>query len=316
MKNKKGSVYMKSAKFFICFIALSFSVLLIGIGFAQVTAPLSFTGNISFQHTGLYISNIAIKESNTVNIIGYSGTLVNLTAASDATMTITVTNPTGDTYYYLNHSAGSHNLTTSVKTGAPVEPGESITFTVEFNDVIAIEQIVRFNFTLVPPVLDEPNTNATGVLKLVIGEKSEKEVVGLNSSADKKTFEQWCYSGRPVLHYLDTNVSGNNLPKLFEQLKAQNVAYTLEWISETKYNIYLYSANDATKTNDGKYIITYKQEILYNTTEDLWYAADSFKGYAMVKYAKHGYGVQTENNKKVIWYANAAALPNGAEIVK
>jgi hypothetical protein len=151
-------------------------------------------------------------------------------------------------------------------------------------------------------------------LKLVIGEKSEKEVVGLNSSADKKTFEQWCYSGRPVLHYLDTNVSGNNLPKLFEQLKAQNVAYTLEWISETKYNIYLYSANDATKTNDGKYIITYKQEILYNTTEDLWYAADSFKGYAMVEKApQHGYGVQTENNKKVVWYA---ALPNGAEIVK
>lgn len=309
---------MKSAKILIC-IALSFSFLLVGVGFAQVTATLDFTGNVNFQHTGLYISDIA--SVNGVTITGYSGTMLNLTAEAGATMTITVTNPLGDTYYYLDYSAGDHTLTTSIKIGDPVAPGGSITFTVTLPE-IDHEHIVRFNFTLVPPSLEEPGTgggntsNALAGLDLIIGKKGDtgKDAIGLNMENNDKTFEAWCTQSNPTLHCLDTNTGGKNLSKIFAASGAADVYFTLEWVSSTKYIVYLYSAKDAISGNDGKYIVTYKQAILYNEIEELWYASaeDTFKGYAMVRPADHGYGVEVENDK-VKWYSEP---PSGAEVVE
>ena len=98
---------MKTAKVLLC-IALSFSVLFVGIGFAAVSKTLSFSGSLDFQHTGLYISNITAGDG--VAVQGYSGTLINLTATKGSTMTVTVANPTENVYYYLNYTAGDHTL--------------------------------------------------------------------------------------------------------------------------------------------------------------------------------------------------------------
>ena len=76
---------MKTAKVLLC-IALSFSVLFVGIGFAAVSKTLSFSGSLDFQHTGLYISNITAGDG--VAVQGYSGTLINLTATKGSTMTV------------------------------------------------------------------------------------------------------------------------------------------------------------------------------------------------------------------------------------
>ena len=310
---------MKSAKILIC-IALSFSFLLVGVGFAQVTATLDFTGNVNFQHTRLYISNIT--SVNGVTITGYSGTTINLTAVAGATMTITVTNPKNDIYYYHEYIAGNHTLTTDMKVGDSVAPGGSITFTVTFDGAITDAQIVQFNFLTVPLTFDEPGTsgdntsNALAGLGLIIGEKGDesKDAIGLNKETNDKTFEAWCTQSNPIVHCLDTNTGGKNLNKIFAASGAADVYFTLEWVSSTKYIVYLYSAKDAIAKNVDKYIVTYKQEILYNEIEELWYASteNTFKGYAMVRPANHGYGVLVEDNK-VTWHAE---LPSGAEVVE
>ena len=310
---------MKSAKILIC-IALSFSFLLVGVGFAQVTASLDFTGNVSFQHTGLYISDIA--SVNGVTITGYSGTMLNLTAEAGATMTITVTNPKNDIYYYHDYIAGNHTLTTDMKVGDSVAPGGSITFTVTFDGAITDAQIVQFNFLALPPTFTEPGTggsdtsNALAALGLIIGKKGDtgKNAIGLNMENNDKTFEAWCTQSNPILHCLDTNTGGKNLSKIFAASGAADVYFTLEWVSSKKYIVYLYSAKDAISANEYKYIVTYKQEILYNDIDKLWYASteNTFKGYAMVRPANHGYGVEVENNK-VKWYSEP---PSGAEVVE
>ena len=317
---------MKLVKVLIC-VALSLSFLIIGIGFAVPNATLNFTGDVSFQHTGLYISNVTTE--GTVNIIGYSGTMFTLTADKGATMTVSITNPLIDPYYYLNYTAGDHTLTITAKLGDEVPAGGTLNFTVTFDDVIDHEHMVKFNFTAVPPTLEEPDppvdtddsggsgsgttggtTNATAALEFVIHNTDW----GLNHNNTQHNFEAWCNSGNPILHCLDKNVTGNNLSNAFNDLDAQDVHYILEWVSTTQYNIYLYYAKDAIPSNEDKYLVTYKQEIVYNTTENKWMTGDSFKGYAkLIPLSKNEkeFGIE-HNNKNVIWETD---LPAGAEVV-
>lgn len=84
--------------------------------------------------------------------------------------------------------------------------------------------------------------------------------------------------------------------------------------STTQYNIYLYYAKDAINSNEDKYLVTYKQEIVYNTTENKWMTGDSFKGYAkLISLSNNGkvFGIE-HNNKNVSLYAD---LPTGAVVV-
>ena len=60
---------------------------------------------------------------------------------------------------------------------------------------------------------------------------------------------------------------------------------------------------NAIKSNEGKYLVTYKQEIVYNTTDNKWMTGDSFKGYAkLISLSNNGkvFGVK-HNNKNVSW---------------
>lgn len=321
---------MKLVKVLIC-VALSLSFLIIGIGFAVPNATLNFTGDVSFQHTNLYISNVTTQGN--VNIIGYSGTMFTLTADKGATMTVSITNPLIDPYYYLNYTAGDHTLTTTAKLGDEVPAGGTLKFTVTFDDVIDHEHMVKFNFTAVPPTLEEPDppvdpdnpggggnnenqtpSNATAAVEFVINNVSR----GLNSGNDKHTFEQWCNEGNRILYCLDNTVSGGNLNKEFANIGAAGVYFTMEWVSSTKYNAYLYSATDATN-NLGKYIVVYKQEIIFNSVDTLWVNGDSFKGYAKVVNATNGNGIEIgedENGKNcVVWYNSLDSLPEDAVLV-
>ena len=91
-------------------------------------------------------------------------------------------------------------------------------------------------------------------------------------------------------------------------------------ISSTKYNAYLYSATDATN-NLGKYIVVYKQEIIFNSVDNLnlWVSGDSLKGYGKVVQNKNGNGIEIgedENGKNyVVWYNSLDSLPKDAVLV-
>lgn len=313
---------MKLTKLLIL-IVLSFSVATLGIGFAAINTELGLTGYVDFQHTGLYISNII--SGSGVNVTGCSGTLMNLTATSGSTMTVSITNPTSDTNYYLNYTAGDHTISLSdIALGSRVSPDATITFTITFTEEIDHSHAIKFNFTLIPPEIptpDEPDpdlpdtpggtTNAIAAIEFVINHIDR----GLNSSANKHTFEQWCNKNNTVLHCRDNTISGGNLNNEFASLGAQDVLFTLEWKSETQYNIYLYYTVDATKENaeKGAYITVYNQYIVYNSIDKVWSAADSYKGLAKVQSEKNGYGIETavdENgNSYVVWYANESELP-------
>ena len=343
---------MKRAKILLC-IALSFSVLFVGVGFAAVSKTLSFTGSLDFQHKGLYISNITADAG--VSVQGYSGTLITLTATKGSAMTVTIANPTADVYYYLNYTAGDHTLELkNITLGSAVNPYRTITFTVIFSDEVDHAHAVKFNFTLIPPYIppeepDEPDptdpeptdpsnpettdptepqptdpvtppgsgtTNATAVIEFVLNHFER----GLNKEDNKHTFEQWVSESNRVRYCRENNVPGGNLNNDFEDLGAQDVLFTLQWVSETQYDLYLYYSVDATRENEenGAYITTYKQELVYNTIDALWTTGNSYKGYAKVQSEKNGYGIEvaTDENRDeyVAWYGSANDLPDGAVV--
>ncbi len=314
---------MRVPKLFIL-IALSFSVILAGIGFAAVSGTLDFTGKITFQYKELYISNITLPENSNVQITGYSGTVVTVNSApAGSTMTVTITNPTEDTYYYLNYTSGCPLGLSGIELGTPVySGGRTVTFDVTFTDGIPNTQTIKFNFTLVPPYIPpeteppetEPGetepptqppsggggTNATGVLEWVINDT----VRGLNLDKYDKTFEAWVSQSERVRYCMENNVPGGNLAKEFPD-DAGDVRFTLEWADDNKYNIYLYFNSDA-KSNVGKYITVYKQEIIYSSVDSKWTLGDSYKGYAKAtSEKKDNYGIEvgTQNGvESVFWY--------------
>ncbi len=346
-------------------IVLSFFVIVVGIGFAAVSGTISFTGNINFQHKELYISKIS--NLNDVTVIGYSGTLVTFNQTEiGGTLTISVTNPTNDTYYYLNYTApAGHKLWISPGLGTPVPPKGIATFNVTLNKVSSESEVplettydfdgdsVKLNFTLIPPYIPpdpteppettttdpsnpstptdptEPpettptnppsdgTTNATAALEFVINDI----VVGLNSTNTSKTFEQWCSSGNKVLFCLESSVQGNNLDNAFAEIGAKGIYFTLQWVSETQYDIYLYYKGNVIKDNNGRYITVYKQEIIYNSEVELWAPGDSYRGYAkVVPYKNNGKEYQIElepanNPTSVVWYEIRTTPPDGSEIV-
>ena len=322
---------MRVPKLFIL-IALSFSVILAGIGFAAVSGTLDFTGNITFQHKELYISNVSPGQG-VVNVLGYSGTTLTVSSATaGSTIVVTVTNPLSDVYYYLNCTSPSdHDITVSgITLGTPLYPNGSVTFTVHLPE-LDHDTSMKFNFTLIPPYIppetnppteppetepgetepptdpQEPtvpsggNANATGVLEFVINDIQR----GLNKEDNKHTFEQWVSESNRVRYCRENNVPGGNLNNEFTALNAGDVIFTLEWANATKYNIYLYFQSES-EGNIGKYVTVYKQEIIYNTDIGQWAAADSYRGYAKVTSEKNGPGIEValdqNRDEYVVWY--------------
>ena len=312
---------MKLVKVLIC-VALSLSFLIIGIGFAVPNATLNFTGDVSFQHTGLYISSI--ETTGNVNISGYSGTLLNLTADAGSTMTITVTNPLSESWYYLNYVAGEYTFTSiDIAIGKEVKGnGGTVTFTVTF-PAITTQQVVQFTFVDTPSSApgdsESGTTNATKALEFVLNDETR----GLNNiGKGKHHFENWCNSGYRILYCRDNNITGGNLKNLFDSESAGNVLFTMEWVSEGKYNLYLYYSFDVNSDDSegnpvvesGKhYVVVYKEEIVFNDSQNKWVVVDSHKGYSKVATAKGGNGIETGTNTNgdpcVIWHET---LPEGA----
>ncbi len=166
------------------FIALSFSVLTLGIGYAEITKEISATGQINYTHQYLYISDMSAESGITVT--GYSETLINLTAQEGGTITLSITNPTDYKHYYSGYKSTIEGFTLSenLAVGAEIASGETLTFTVTFTT--AGDYIIKFNFTTVAPVteykgitlegLDTDGDGADDVYVVTAYDKSNKNV--------------------------------------------------------------------------------------------------------------------------------------------
>ena len=231
---------MKTVKCLICML-LSLVVLTIGIGYAQLTDEITATGELNYIHTTLYFSDVTPDTS--VAVTGYSGTLINLNVTEkEKSIKIKITNPTKDPYYYLDNTASNENFTLSetLVLGAAIAASNgTIEFTATFKETG--DYSIQFVFTLVPPVLEDDDgfissTNATALINFVIDNMD----YGLNADTDKHAFAFWCTGSKRVLFCLDSSVSGTNLGKEYDKLGATNIYYTLEWVNETTYQLYLF----------------------------------------------------------------------------
>ena len=231
---------MKLVKGLVCML-LSLVVLTLGIGYAQLTDEITATGELNYIHTTLYFSDVTPDTS--VAVTGYSGTLINLNVTEkEKSIKIKITNPTKDPYYYLDNTASNENFTLSetLVLGAAIAASNgTIEFTATFKETG--DYSIQFVFTLVPPVLEDDDgfissTNATALINFVIDNMD----YGLNADTDKHAFAFWCTGSKRVLFCLDSSVSGTNLGKEYDKLGATNIYYTLEWVNETTYQLYLF----------------------------------------------------------------------------
>ena len=142
---------MKLVKCLVC-VLLSLVVLMLGIGYAQLTDEITATGELNYVHTSLYISDMTPDTG--VSVTGYSETLINLTAQVGGTINLSITNPTDYKYYYLNYTSSTEGFTLSenMVAGAEIASGGTLTFTVAFT--AGGEYIIKFNFTTVAPKTD------------------------------------------------------------------------------------------------------------------------------------------------------------------
>ena len=307
---------MKLVKGLVCML-LSLVVVTLGIGYAQLTDEITASGELNYTHTSLYISDMTPDTG--VTVIGYSGTLINLNVSeSGKSIKIKITNPTQDPYYYLNNTSSNKNFTlfeTLVLGAAIAASNGTIEFTATFKETG--DYSIQFVFTLVPPVLEDDDgfissTNATALINFVIDNMD----YGLNADTDKHAFAFWCTGSKRVLFCLASSVSGANLGKEYKNLEATNIYYTLEWVNERTYHLYLYYSADAVAKNLNTYIVAYKQTIVYNNVTDEWVAGDSAKGYSkVVKFDNKSYQIEVgtlNGNDYVVWYENKPTTPASA----
>lgn len=310
---------MNFAKVTVC-ILLSLSLLVIGFGYAQMSDEIFATGNLDYTYTELYICDFT--ADNGVSVTGYSETLISLTAEAGKSVTVTIANPKSVPYYFLRVAADrttfsipSDQIAVGRAIAAANGAGSELSFQVTFNETGSYS--LQFVFTEAPPAINDgfmSSTNATEVVNFVI----DNMTYGLNADVDKHAFAYWCTSSNRILFCLESSVSGTNLGNEFAAMGAADVYYTLEWVSSTQYHLYLYHAQ-AANGNRGKYIVTYKQDINYNSIIGEWVAGDSAKGYAKaVAFKKQQNQIEIGEDENgvdhVVWYATADDLPAGAII--
>ena len=151
---------MKLVKGLVCML-LSLVVLMMGIGYAQLTDEIIATGELNYVHTSLYISDMTPDTS--VSVTGYSETLINLTAQVGGTINISITNPTDYKHYYSDYTSAIDGFTLSenMVAGAEIASGGTLTFTVAFT--AGGEYIIKFNFTTVAPETEHEGMTLKGL---------------------------------------------------------------------------------------------------------------------------------------------------------
>ena len=137
---------MKLVKGLVCMF-LSFVVLTLGIGYAQLTDEITATGELNYTHTSLYFSDVTPDAG--VAVTGYSETLINLTAQAGGTINLSITNPTDYKHYYSDYTSAidGFDLSENMVAGAEIASSGTLTFTVAFT--AGGEYIIKFNFTTV-----------------------------------------------------------------------------------------------------------------------------------------------------------------------
>ena len=271
------------------------------------------------MQTQLYISYVSDEY------ISANGTSMTYGASANETITVTITNPTDKTYYYSNLSSSQTTISATPVDGTPyvevnytengqikqrrvyyVDAGQKITFTVIFTKVD--EYSLSFNFTVTPPKSDELGvmTNAT----FVAGQVLEIQNYGLNEEVGNNVgFINWCNQSKPILYSTTNKISGGTLSDLLSEANASGLYFTLEWVSNVQYNLYMYPSVDS--YTSGTNVIVYKQILYRETVDSLWIAGGSYKGYAELEAQKHAgtdyYHIRVEDNK-VLW--SAGDIPN------
>ena len=103
---------------------------------------------------------------------------------------------------------------------------------------------------------------------------------GLNATK-KPLVRELLEDGAGVV-YSNQNVSGGNLKHmLLGSSDVENLMFAVEYVSDTEYNAYTFSGNDADYDNVDEYITVYKTQIVKGENNK-WTSVRSFQGKAQV----------------------------------
>ena len=120
---------------------------------------------------------------------------------------------------------------------------------------------------------------------------------GLNATK-KPLIRKLLEDGAGVV-YSNQNVSGGNLKHMMlDSSDVENLMFAVEYVSDTEYNAYTFSGNDADYDTLDQYITVYKTQIIKGENNK-WVAERSFMGKAQV-FRAHSDGISV--NVKT-WYS-------------
>ena len=305
---------MKKSSVFLLALALSFSILFTGIGYAKLTKTLSVTANLqATMPNAVFISKVTLKSENdaTATVNSHTQRVINTTvilgSSADASVSFQIEfyNNTDKDMAYVGtlYDEAAYDNSDIAYTVSDVLHGQTIllkgkltlTLTFSYRDGVSADKVLNsligFQFG---EVIDFEQEEEDGTFEpsesyntLVKNALTNANRYGLNDSHKGYVLHN-ALASKKILYSSD-HTTGGNIDKFYESLQvdeSQDIDFVFEYVSETEYVAYLFNRKNVT---EGSEITVYKQYFHYDTThynKPQWIAGTALIGHATIKEVK------------------------------
>ena len=305
---------MKKSSVFLLALALSFSILFTGVGYAKLTKTLSVTGDIyASMPNAIFISKATLKSENAAiaQVNSHAQRVLNTTVTlgnnADASVSFQIEfyNNTDKDMAYVGtvydeaayDNPGITYAVSDVLDGQVIKKNGKLTLTLTFSyrDGVStsktLNSIIGFQFG---EVIDFEQEEEDGTF--VPGESYQTLISNVLTNANRYGLND-SHKGY-VIHnalkqnkilYSSDHTTGGNIDKLYEALQVDssaNIDFVFEYISDTEYALYLFNRNNVA---EGQDITVYKQIFHYDSASfnpPKWVAGSALIGHATIKEVK------------------------------
>jgi hypothetical protein len=305
---------MKLIKKVIICIALAFSILFVGVGYASLSTDFEIKGLLSAEIPNkVFITAVTEHEANNASVASktFSSTVLNtstyMTGTSSIVYEVTFFNGSDLIYEYVTEEIHTHSnqnvsyLVTDLLSGQQVKPKTYITAYLRLNSNVTTTENLILNFKFVVANLDVNIgvNNHVSLIDAMVNDPTN----GLNTSDSylneqiKKRFKKgFLNPSRDTLGSMAIT-QGNTLEEMFGDSYATNekISYVLKFYGNVNtqtidyYDLFTTSVILGPEENENfaidEYIYPiYKTRIIYDTKEGCWVAGEIVEGYAQSQY--------------------------------
>lgn len=286
-------------------VVLSFSIILIGVGYAQLSSTLSSQVTVTGEmQKGVFISSVLEDQGVTINTY-YSTVLDSQVILADSndkkTLTITLYNNTPDNYAFkdINYDAEiingytNSNITFNhtLQQYQKIESKETLEFSITFifNESYtattseSLQSIINFNFGLWG---EEDNTDYETYLQVFL---TELKGYGLNDTdnGEKGPAVIAAIKQEKIL-YPHTKIKSGNLQHLSNGI-TEGLTFIYEYVSDNTFYLYTYENKYCVSSYDGDQVDCYKTILDYNTATEKWEISVTYSGKAKIDLIENHY---------------------------